>query len=291
LSALVALEALLLDLQSDILNYLVQESLAHTALIFAVLLAAFTFATGFHRRLATAPPKLRNRFHEIYFGVLSVLFFIAIYAFFRFIFYAGITSYLLGSSDLPTTSTDLGSYWRLVRDMFERGGSWYMFFSGINIGANGWVGAALAALIAAAAALLVTYLAGENPEEQFPLEWTVWPLAAFAVWLACWIPILRYALRDLYWSTAAGSFWKIFSVAVSLCVVMGVVAVMWLRKRRPPKTSHGPVHSEPYKAKPRLNRVRVFLPPESFRAFPKMISVLPRTSFLLPNLEGHIMVL
>jgi hypothetical protein len=165
LSASVPLDVLLLDLQSDILNYLVQESLAHAALIFATLAAAFTFAAGFRRRLATGPLKvhdlLRNRFRLIYFVVLSALFFVTIYAFFRFFFYANITSFLLWSAAPPSKTDSLGSYYRTVINQFEaRQPSFLLWFSGMA--GIGWVGFALAILFGLIASLLVTYLASSG---------------------------------------------------------------------------------------------------------------------------------
>jgi len=43
---------LVFDVQADVLNYLVQESLAHAALVFATLAAAFTFAAGFKKTVS-----------------------------------------------------------------------------------------------------------------------------------------------------------------------------------------------------------------------------------------------
>ena len=63
-----------LDVQSELLSYLAQESFTHGALVFAILVAAFTFATGFDKRL------LEKGSYRSYFLIIFLTLFAAAYA-------------------------------------------------------------------------------------------------------------------------------------------------------------------------------------------------------------------
>ena len=68
---------IVLNVQTDLLGIMGQEAVAHAALIFASLTAAFAFATGFKKKVDDRLGKL------IYVGFLGPLIGIAIYAVFR----------------------------------------------------------------------------------------------------------------------------------------------------------------------------------------------------------------
>ena len=72
------------DIQSTLLSYLGQQSLAHMALVFAVLVAVFTFATGFDKKLS------RLRAIVSYLGVVLLLLTVAAYAVGRSVFYGAL---------------------------------------------------------------------------------------------------------------------------------------------------------------------------------------------------------
>jgi hypothetical protein len=154
------------DIQSDILNYLVQESLAHAALIFATLAAAFAFATGFRPRIVSWKRKLHCSF---YFVVLFVLFIVAVYAFFRFVYYAQLTSYLLNRAQPPSQNDTLSSYWRnSVKVPADATGAAWSIFSGLHFeyGWGGWVGVVFAIIVALFVSLAMLCIARQ--EEDCP---------------------------------------------------------------------------------------------------------------------------
>jgi RsiW-degrading membrane proteinase PrsW (M82 family) len=76
-------------IQSDLLSFVAQESIAHAGLIFATLTAAFTFAVGFGKRLNGTTQKVA------YFLVLSLLFTLSCYAGLRLLFYGQLTNAVL----------------------------------------------------------------------------------------------------------------------------------------------------------------------------------------------------
>lgn len=130
------------DIEGILLNFLVQESLAHAALIFATLLAAFTFAAGFRRRieLGNRNTKDWSRNEVIVYGsILFSLFLVAIYAFLRFTFYAALADFLLNRAP-PPMQENLTSYWMNVTSPVQGTNGWVAPFSGLyNFGILGLI--------------------------------------------------------------------------------------------------------------------------------------------------------
>lgn len=75
--------------QTQALNYVGQLAIGHAALVFATLTAAFTFGTGFRKRLETRRAKLA------YGSFLVVLFWGAVYALVRLVIYGLISETIL----------------------------------------------------------------------------------------------------------------------------------------------------------------------------------------------------
>ena len=130
-----------LDIQADLLNFLAQESLAHAALVFATLAAAFTFASGFRRsaKEGAGASSWGNNEMIVYGAILFSLFLVAIYALFRFSFYAALADYALNHPSPPANQT-LSEYWRNVTFIVQGTQKWTVPFTGLyNFGLFGLV--------------------------------------------------------------------------------------------------------------------------------------------------------
>jgi hypothetical protein len=98
--------------QSIVLGFVGQEAIAHGAIIFATLAAAFTFATGFK---ITARTHTRGRV-SLYVVLLTILLSGAIYAFLRMFYYGQLSTATLTLCPQPGDMSDpsLKEYWRFV---------------------------------------------------------------------------------------------------------------------------------------------------------------------------------
>lgn len=156
-SVIGSISGLTLDYQTDLLNYLVQESLAHAALIFATLAAAFTFATGIKEKIEWDPNETL-----VYFGIVFTLFSVAIYALFRFSVYASLIGFVLSRPQSPADNS-LNSLWRSIVSQVSTDKPYLTAFSGfINFGAIGFV---ITISLAYLSAFLVTlFFSGKLPQ-------------------------------------------------------------------------------------------------------------------------------
>jgi hypothetical protein len=174
--------------QTVMLGYLGQQAIAHAALVFATLTAAFTFASGFADRISPPEPRgrIRNlkdrirkfyrchRYALLYFGFNWFLLLAAVYAAGRTIFYGAMGNQVMLTSSFKdififnqTTACDsisnitLTEYWLCMRNTPPAGttstvivGFFYTNFSSLNS-----VSFASSALVALAGALLILILA------------------------------------------------------------------------------------------------------------------------------------
>ena len=248
---------LVLDLQADILNYLVQEALAHAALIFATLAAAFAFATGFQKKLKKGTNN-RELSLYVYGAVLSLLFLVAIYAFLRFAFYANLADFLLSQAKPPIPSDNLTSYWNAVRFSAENTTRVFVPLSGVsNIGFSGL---AISCFLAYLLALLVTMLAGDFlPRIRFSnLKWITFLVAGYIVYLMvtdylftspssgmqqlslisgpilffiwCGIYECRWSKRIISKPNYGATWWTAFAIVTVELLIVGVINLNELRE-------------------------------------------------------------
>ncbi len=215
------------DLQTDLLNYVVQEALAHAALIFATLAAAFAFATGFQNSMKNGNRKLSL---YVYGAVLSLLFLVAIYAFLRFAFYANLANFLLTQARPPTPSDNLTSYWNAVRYPAENSTRIFLAFSGThNIGISGFV---VSCFLAYLLAFLVTMLAGDFLPRIQPsnLKWVISLVAGYIVYLM----VTDYLIAD-----ASSTLHRLTLISGSALFVIwsGICRCRW-SKKIVPKPKH-----------------------------------------------------
>ena len=134
---------------------MVQEALAHAALVFATLAAAFTFATGFEKRISGSHKGVKPLY--VYGGVLSLLFLVSIYALFRFAYYASLTSFILNQSGC--TPNDVSDYWNICVSIPAHtlaSSRWLLPFSGYDNPS----GIVISLFLAGFLAFLITMLAG-----------------------------------------------------------------------------------------------------------------------------------
>lgn len=104
---LTILGTVILDFQTDILNYAGQQAIAHAALIFATLTAVFTFAAAFHGKLTDWPRPTKVHGIKVYYSFLLGMFSVASYALFRLIMYARLVTLVLSnppSKDMASLS-------------------------------------------------------------------------------------------------------------------------------------------------------------------------------------------
>lgn len=116
--ALVVANVGILDIKSDILSFVAQQAIAHGAIIFATLTAAFTFAVGFKDKLQNAKWWVI----ELYFTFLLGLFFVTCYAVIRLYIYGKYMNLVLNpprDSTLTQTYTDLAIYWHAISQYIQ----------------------------------------------------------------------------------------------------------------------------------------------------------------------------
>ena len=181
------------DFQATLLSYLAQEALAHAALIFATLAAAFTFATGFKKTLS----KHQRVPLYVYGGILFVLFLVAVYALLRFILYAGLTEFLLTLSRPPSCNDTFTSYWTYaVRNPAENHTSLLVPISGLyNVGLSGVVIACfLAYLLAFFTTLLASGLLSIPPRRSLFRVWTL--AASYLIYLIAFSTVVAIPIPE-----------------------------------------------------------------------------------------------
>ena len=147
------------DVQADLLSFLAQESLAHAALVFATLAAAFTFTTGMRSRKQNGKTSqwTVNEL-RVMGGITFFLFSVAIYALFRFTFYAALADFALNNPS-PAQNETLSQYWLNVTSNVQHPHAWVVPFMSIyNLG---WFGLSISIFLAYFSAFLVTLLTSD----------------------------------------------------------------------------------------------------------------------------------
>lgn len=179
--------SVIFDLQTDLLNYAVQESLAHAALIFATLAAAFTFATGYPKTRPSSRKHWTSNEIRVYGMILFSLFLVSIYALFRFAFYAAITNSLLTYAP-PGDNVPLNVYWRTLTKSVETGRPYLVPFSSyFNLGVIGiMISISLAYLLTLLTTMLVS---GKLSRKAFSGRNSAWIIPFVAIYTTCFIVI------------------------------------------------------------------------------------------------------
>ena len=145
-----------LDIQTDLLAYAGQQAIAHAVLIFAILTAAFTFATGFK-------DKIRKKSASIlYFIILAPLIFGSFWATVRLYFYGQMVQIVL-NTPMTSSSETLTDYFK---DVFRFQNSILNYTGGLNIQSPIVILCIIAAVIAAILVILLARIEDPSSDQQ-----------------------------------------------------------------------------------------------------------------------------
>lgn len=167
------------DVQANLLNFLAQESVAHAALVFATLSAAFAFASVRSNAAGIRKRKWSSKEMQVFGVVTFLLFLVAIYALFRFLFYSALSDYALNHPS-PLMAQTLSQYWGNVTQKVQLTRLYILPFTGLyEIGMFGlFISSFLAYLFSLLVTLLVT---GSLSDLSVSLHPTYWLIIAFCV--------------------------------------------------------------------------------------------------------------
>lgn len=169
------------DVQANLLNFLAQESVAHAALVFATLSAAFAFASVRSNAAGVRKRKWSSREMQVFGVVTFLLILVAIYALFRFMFYAALSDYALNHPS-PLVAQTLSEYWGNVTQKVQLYRLYILPFTGLyEVGMFGlFISSFLAYLFSLLVTLLVTGSLSGLSASLHPTYWLIIAVCVFS---------------------------------------------------------------------------------------------------------------